>query len=110
MFKDIAFGPKNMGLDGDVLDERVREAAGFAGVDESLLNASPLELSGGQITADGTPKEVFSQVEQMKKNGLTVPETTELLYGLNESGFDLPLTALSVDECADAIANYLKKD
>ena len=67
-------------------------------------------MSGGQITADGTPKEVFSQVEQMKKNGLTVPETTELLYGLNESGFDLPLTALSVDECADAIANYLKKD
>lgn len=48
VFKDIAFGPKNMGLDGDVLDERVREAAGFAGVDESLLNASPLELSGGQ--------------------------------------------------------------
>ncbi len=46
--RDIAFGPKNMGLSADEIDARVREAAGFAGVDESLLEASPLELSGGQ--------------------------------------------------------------
>ena len=48
VFKDIAFGPKNMGLSESEIDERVREAAGFVGIDESLLSVSPLELSGGQ--------------------------------------------------------------
>ena len=65
-------------------------------------------MSNGHVTADGTPKEVFSQVEKMRAEGLTVPETTELLYGLNEAGFDLPLTALTVDECADAITVALQ--
>ena len=45
---DIAFGPKNMKLPKDEIEERIREAAGFAGVDESLFEKSPLELSGGQ--------------------------------------------------------------
>ena len=45
---DIAFGPKNMKLPKEEIEERVREAAGFAGVDESLFERSPLELSGGQ--------------------------------------------------------------
>ena len=48
VFADIAFGPKNMGLDKDAVAERVREAAGFVGVDEALFEKSPLELSGGQ--------------------------------------------------------------
>ena len=48
VYKDIAFGPKNMGLNEDEIDERVREAARFAGVDEKWLEVSPLELSGGQ--------------------------------------------------------------
>ena len=48
VFRDIAFGPKNMGLSAAEIEERVHEAAGFAGVDEAWLDASPLELSGGQ--------------------------------------------------------------
>ena len=48
VFQDIGFGPKNMGLNQKEVEERVREAADFAGVDEALFNASPLELSGGQ--------------------------------------------------------------
>ena len=48
VFADIAFGPKNMGIVKEEIDERVREAAGFVGVDESLFARSPLELSGGQ--------------------------------------------------------------
>jgi len=48
VYADIAFGPKNMGLSDEEIDERVREAAGFAGVDEALFDKSPLELSGGQ--------------------------------------------------------------
>ena len=67
-------------------------------------------MSGGKVKLDGSPKQVFSQVEAMRREGLTVPETTELLYGLRESGFDLPLDALSVDECADAIATLFKKE
>ena len=46
--EDIAFGPKNMKLSKEEIDERVREAAGFVGVEESLFSRSPLELSGGQ--------------------------------------------------------------
>ena len=48
VYADIAFGPKNMGLSKSEIDERVREAAGFVGVDEALFDRSPLELSGGQ--------------------------------------------------------------
>ncbi len=46
--QDIAFGPKNMGLSDEEIDERVREAAGFVGLDEAMLNKSPFDLSGGQ--------------------------------------------------------------
>lgn len=48
VYKDIAFGPKNMKLTEREIDERVREAAGFVGIDDELLDKSPLELSGGQ--------------------------------------------------------------
>ena len=48
VFKDIAFGPKNMGLDETEVDKRVHEAAEFVGLDEALLERSPFELSGGQ--------------------------------------------------------------
>lgn len=46
--KDIAFGPRNMGLAEEEIDERVREAAAFVGIDEESLEKSPFELSGGQ--------------------------------------------------------------
>ena len=48
VYKDIAFGPKNMGLEGEEIDRRVRQAAAFAGLDEDMLERSPFELSGGQ--------------------------------------------------------------
>lgn len=48
VYKDIAFGPKNMGLKPDEIDRRVREAAGFVGLTENQLEASPFDLSGGQ--------------------------------------------------------------
>ena len=47
-YKDIAFGPKNMGLDEKEIDRRVRAAAAFAGLEEELLEKSPFDLSGGQ--------------------------------------------------------------
>ena len=48
IYKDIAFGPKNMGLEGDELDQRIREAAHFVGLRDEFLEKSPFELSGGQ--------------------------------------------------------------
>lgn len=48
VYKDIAFGPKNMGLSAEEIDRRVREAAGFVGLTERQLEASPFDLSGGQ--------------------------------------------------------------
>lgn len=48
VYKDIAFGPKNMGLSDDEIDKRVREAARLAGVNEKYMNRSPFDLSGGQ--------------------------------------------------------------
>ena len=78
---------------------------------EECIDADRLiVMSGGRVAMDGTPREVFSRVEELRAEGLTVPETTELLYGLRQSGFPLPLDALHVDECADAIAAILKKD
>ena len=48
VYKDIAFGPKNMGLSAEEIDRRVREAAGFVGLTQAQLDASPFDLSGGQ--------------------------------------------------------------
>ena len=48
VYKDISFGPKNMGLDEGEVDRRVRQAARFVGLDDALLEKSPFELSGGQ--------------------------------------------------------------
>ena len=48
VYKDIAFGPRNMGLKADEVDRRVREAAGFVGLTEKQLEVSPFDLSGGQ--------------------------------------------------------------
>lgn len=65
-------------------------------------------MSNGNIVADGTPAQVFSDVELMRGEGLSVPATTELAYELNKLGFELPLTALGIDECADEIAKRIK--
>ena len=174
VFKDIAFGPKNMGLSEAEIDERVREAAGFAGVDESLLETSPLELSGGQkrrvaiagviammpqvlildeptagldpagresilqnilayrretgctivlishsmddvariadrlvvfdggrVAMDGSPAEVFTHADELKRMGLTVPAATEIALALRARGVDIPESVYTV--------NYLRK-
>ena len=60
-------------------------------------------MDHGQVAMDGTPRQVFARVAELKKLGLAAPHTVELLAELNESGFLLPLDALTVEECADAI-------
>ena len=65
-------------------------------------------MSNGSIVADGVPAEVFADIELMEREGLTVPETTRLLYDLKQRGMDLPLTALDVDACAKEIVKQLR--
>ncbi len=67
-----------------------------------------LVFQKGHVIADGTPKQVFSQVELLRGAGIDVPQTTALLYALRQSGWDLPLDALTVEECADAIAKAIQ--
>ena len=72
-------------------------------MDEAAKADRVVVLHRGKIAADGTPKAVFSQVELLHNLGLAAPETVELCNELNGEGFDLPLDALSVDECAETI-------
>ena len=77
---------------------------------EAALADRVIVLSEGKVAADGTPKEVFSQVEKMRATGLAVPDTAELIYELRRRGYDLPLDALSTKECAQALYDFLRPD
>ena len=180
-YKDIAFGPKNMGLDEAEIDARVHEAARFVGLDEALLERSPFELSGGQkrrvavagvmamkpqcivldeptamldpngrkeviktvhelnkqegitvllithymeevidadrvvvmdaghVVMDGTPREVFSRVKELKRYSLDVPQVTELADELKAAGMEIPCGILTIDELVAALEPLLKR-
>ena len=60
-------------------------------------------MNDGQVAMDGAPHDVFAQVDRLHELGLAAPDTVELLYLLREAGMDVPLTGLTVDECADTI-------
>ena len=77
-------------------------------MDEATHAGRVVAMNDGKIVADGTPAEVFSQVELLRSVGLSVPETTELLYALRADGVDLPLDALSIDQCAQALYDRIK--
>ncbi len=178
--EDVAFGPENLGLEPEVIRQRVDEALKAVGMYE-FKNSTPHHLSGGQkqrtaiagmiamrpeclildeptamldpkgrteiintieclnrengmtvvlithymeeaqnadrvlvmndgkFIADGTPKEIFKNVSMLKSVGLDVPQTTELLYTLNQNNMQLPTDVLSIEETADAIARYLEE-
>ncbi len=61
-------------------------------------------MDDGHLVMDGTPAEVFTQVEKLRSMGLTVPDTVDLLDRLRRDSVDVPLTALTVEDCADVIA------
>ena len=77
-------------------------------MDECVDADRLIVMSNGRIVADGSPEKVFSMVELMEKEGLTVPETTRVLYELRGQGIDVPLDALRVEDCARAIAAGIK--
>lgn len=180
--KDVAFGPKNLGLSQEEIDERVKEAIELVGLDyEAIKDRSPFELSGGQkrrvaiagvvamkpevlildeptagldpkahkdvlkmietvhektgniiifvshnmadiarmsdkvlvmdsghMVMMGTPKEVFSNREELSRVGLDLPPITQLTESLRQKGMEIEDTILSVDDAAVQIAKYLK--
>lgn len=77
-------------------------------MDEAALADRVIAMADGKIVADGTPQQVFPQVELLQRVGLSVPETTQLLYRLRQAGVDVPLCALSVEDCAQAIFSCLQ--
>ena len=77
-------------------------------MDEAAKADRVVVLNKGKVAADGTPREVFSQVELLHGIGLASPETVELCWELNQQGCDLPLDALEPEECAQALYDLVK--
>ena len=99
VYKDIAFGPKNMGLDADEIDRRVRDAAAFVGLQEELLNKSPFELSGGQKR-----RVAIAGVIAMEPKVLVLDEPTA---GLDPQGRDAILAQIQTYHRAKGAAVVL---
>ena len=64
-------------------------------------------MNDGEIIDDGTPKEIFKNVEKLKQVGLDVPQATELLYELSKNGFQVKTNIISIEEAADEIKKAL---
>ena len=77
-------------------------------MDEAARAQRVVMMHRGKVAADGTPEEVFCQVELLHELGLAAPETVELCYELNKLGFDLPLDRLDEKECAQILYDAVK--
>ena len=64
-------------------------------------------MENGRVILDGSPREVFSRVEELKAVGLDVPQATELVYELKRAGWNLPDQILTEEECIEALSQYL---
>ena len=77
-------------------------------MDEAAQADRVVVLHKGDVAADGTPQEVFSQIELLHSIGLAAPETVELCHALNQQGFRLPLDQPEIEECAQALYDSIK--
>ena len=109
-YKDIAFGPRNMGLDELEIDRRVREAARFVGLDEKLLDRSPFELSGGQkrrvAVAGVMAMEPRILVLDEPAAGLDPEGRDSILSAIKEYHKKTGVTVLLVSHSMEDIARY----
>ncbi len=78
-------------------------------MEEAALADRIVVMDNGEIIMDGVPREVFSNVELMKKVGLDVPQVTELMYLLGKSGLPSDTHIIDEDECAEALLELLKE-
>lgn len=77
-------------------------------MDEAAQADRVVVLNKGTVAADGTPREVFSQVKLLHGIGLAAPQGVELCWALNQQGYQLPLTTLEPKECAQALYDWIK--
>ena len=77
-------------------------------MDEAAQCGRVVVMHKGKVATDGTPEEVFTQVQLLHRLGLAAPETVELCHELNKLGFDLPLDKLDEKECAQALYEAVK--
>ena len=110
VYKDIAFGPKNMGLSSDEIDRRVREAADFVGVSKEQLEVSPFDLSGGQKR-----RVAIAGVIAMRPDVLVLDEPAagldprgrrEILGGLRKLVEETGTTIILVSHSMEDMAHY----
>lgn len=113
VYKDIAFGPANMGLDGKEIDRRVRQAAEFVGLKEATLEKSPFELSGGQKR-----RAAIAGVLAMAPQVLILDEPTagldpkgreEILRQIKELQAQTGMTILLVSHSMEDVAEYVDR-
>ena len=78
-------------------------------MDECIGADRMVIMADGYIVAEGTPVQLFADPALMERQGLDVPETVKIMYDLNNEGWDLPLDALGVDECAEEIRKAVVK-
>ena len=77
-------------------------------MDEAAQADRIVVMSKGNVVKQGTPKEIFSQVEMVKGLSLDVPQTSEIAYELSKMGYNLSTEAISIDECAEQLYEFLK--
>lgn len=78
-------------------------------MDEAVRAGRVVVMDNGRILTQGTPREVFSQVELLKRHMLDVPQATELVHRLKACGCGIDGTALDEDECAELLLKMLEK-
>lgn len=72
-------------------------------MDEAVQAERVLVMDSGQVIMDGTPREIFVKVDELKAHSLDVPQVTELAHGLHAAGVDIPADVLNEEECAKAL-------
>ena len=128
--RDIAYGPRNMGLDEAEVQRRVREAAAFVGLSDELLEKSPFELSGGQkrrvaiagvmamhprvlvmhrakIAMYDTVENVFARAQELLELGLSVPQVTQIFLKLRQMGLDISADVYTIPYAVKTIQKAL---
>ena len=76
-------------------------------MDEAAMADRVVVMDQGRVVMDGPPREILVRMEELREIGLDAPHTVELLHGLRQEGFDVPLDALGIQECAEAIVRAL---
>ena len=109
-YKDIAFGPRNMGLDEAEIDRRVHEAADFVGLDDIAKYADRvLVMSNKKIAMYDTVENVFARAPELLALGLSVPQVTKIFLKLREMGVDVPADVYTVPYAVKMILEAKKR-